>query len=78
MIVRPKLDYKKFRRKNYMLLEDQIDAIAKGFAHLEANGLDIGEDMRLILTHRNDVKSKFPKDNSAPDNNNRPLTQGTT
>lgn len=61
MIVRPKLDHAKFRRKNYMPIEDQIDAIVKCIEHLAKQGIDVGADIAPIIEHRQAVKNKFPK-----------------
>lgn len=66
MIVNKTIDYKARRRKAYMPLEDQIDAIVKCLKHLQSNGIDIGSDIQPIIQHRDEVKSKFPNKDNQP------------
>ncbi|MGE6417401.1 hypothetical protein ACQKDY_06675 [Alteromonas macleodii] len=40
---------------------DQLDAIIKTFAHLEGQGVDIGDDGRELVAHSNWVKESFVK-----------------
>lgn len=52
------------RKEKYMPVGDQLDAIIKTFAHLESQGIDIGQDGRELVAHSKDVKSTFKKANN--------------
>ena len=49
------------RKKAYMPVGDQLDAIIKTFAHLENQGVDIGEEGRELVAHSEWVKASFVK-----------------
>ncbi len=49
------------RKKAYMPVGDQLDAIIKTFAHLENQGVDIGEEGRGLVAHSEWVKASFVK-----------------
>lgn len=44
-----------------MPVGDQLDAIIKTFAHLENQGVDIGEEGRELVAHSEWVKASFVK-----------------
>ena len=44
-----------------MPVGDQLDAIIKTFAHLDNQGVDIGEEGRELVEHSQWVKAKFAK-----------------
>lgn len=44
-----------------MPMGDQLDAIIKTFAHLQNQGIDIGQDGEELVEHSKWVKSKFAK-----------------
>lgn len=49
------------RKKAYMPIGDQLDAIIKTFKHLKKQGIDIGEDGNELIDHTDWVKEKFAK-----------------
>lgn len=49
------------RKKAYMPIGDQLDAIVKTFSHLESQGIDIGDEGRELVEHSKWVKAKFTK-----------------
>lgn len=49
------------RESAYMPVGDQLDAIIKTFAHLEAQGIDIGQDGRELVKQSKEVKATFKK-----------------
>ncbi|MBB67930.1 MAG: hypothetical protein CMP19_10405 [Rickettsiales bacterium] len=49
------------RKKAYMPVGDQLDAIIKTFAYLQEQGVDLGEDGRELVEHSQWVKAKFAK-----------------
>lgn len=61
MKIQTPIDPAKLRRKTYMPVGDQLDAIIKTFAHLDDQGIDIGEEGRELVEHSQWVKAKFAK-----------------
>ena len=55
------IDPIKLRKQGYMPIGDQLDAIIKTFAHLESQGIDIGENGRDLIGHSQAVKDRFIK-----------------
>ena len=49
------------RASAYMPVGDQLDAIIKTFAHLDAQGIDIGQDGRELVKQSKEVKATFKK-----------------
>ena len=53
------IDHRKARVDEYLGLGEQLDAIMKGFAHLQKRGIDIGEDATAWVNQCLAVKNKF-------------------
>ena len=49
------------RKEAYMPVGDQLDAIIKTFAHLESQGIDLGDAGRELVRHATEVKQHFRK-----------------
>lgn len=49
------------RLSEFPNIGDQLDIIYKTFKHLQANGIDLGEDGKQWVEKIDSVKAKFPK-----------------
>ena len=54
-------DYKEERRKAYMDIGEQLDAILEVAKKLKENGLELSEKTERWIAHCNDVKSSISK-----------------
>lgn len=59
-VIHHKGDYRRQRVRAYPLLTEQLDAIWKILAHLDATGVDLGPARAMVATIM-DVKRRFPK-----------------
>ena len=61
MKIKKPINPKKLRQQAYISVGDQLDSIIKTFAHLQNQGIDIGQDGKELVEHSKWVKSKFAK-----------------
>ena len=57
----PSKNYAQYRQEEYNDVTDQLDALLKTFAHLQKNGVNIGEEASKLVEHHQSVKQKYPK-----------------
>lgn len=61
MKVSKSIPYENAREAEYLPSGDQFDLIVKTFAHLDAQGVDIGPHGKELIQSSHLVKAKFPK-----------------
>lgn len=61
MNIHHEVDPGPLRAKEYMSLRDQLDAIMKGFAFLQANGIALPPETKAWIDHCQQVKLKYKK-----------------
>jgi hypothetical protein len=55
-------DYAKRRKQEYPTIEDQLDALLKGFQELANGGMKLPPSIKAWVDQLQRVKDKFPKD----------------